>query len=123
MNALRSKLSALALCCLLLPWGGLLAVWAQRTPTACGMQCCRRTGRCCCHKDQQEPGGVAWRAQNRCPGGCRLAPMARSMAAGLAPMQTETEAVRTLAVVAGVVRTPARGSFSLTRRGRAPPLV
>lgn len=123
MSALRSRLAALALCCLLLPWGGLLALWAQGAPTQCGMQCCRRAGRCCCHKDQQEPGGAAWRAQNRCSGGCRLAPLARSMAAGLAPVRTAAETVQTLAVVATVVSAPAHSSVSLTRRGRAPPAI
>ncbi|WP_321478042.1 hypothetical protein [uncultured Paludibaculum sp.] len=122
MSALRSKLAALALCCVLLPSGGLLALWAQGTPTACGMQCCRRAARCCCRKDTHESSGPAWRAQNRCPGGCRLAPMVRG-AAALAPAPAAGEVVRTFAVVTGVVRTPARDSSPLTRRGRAPPSV
>jgi hypothetical protein len=125
MSLFGSRFGALLLCWLLLPWGAAAALWTQVEGSTCGMACCRRTGRCCCHKRNGVEDSVrpAWRAQGRCPDGCSLTRAMRGGATGLVPARAEEQSIRTEAAVAHRTQTPVWNCFRLARRGRAPPSV
>lgn len=71
--ARRALTALLAVVCLLMP---LIPMAARQAAdwtggVTCGMECCKRTGHCCCHKPRQAtPTSGAALAARTCPAGC-----------------------------------------------------
>jgi len=101
-----------------------IPLW-QSQSTSCGMACCKRSRVCCCRKSKaHEHGGVAWRADAKCCGGCGRASIVGPVVALQAEVQSRhaAEPVLTSLVlrspISGVLRS-AGAAFALF--GRPPP--
>jgi hypothetical protein len=99
LAARRVVAAGFLLLLLVIPYSSGLIVLAERENPTCGMQCCKRSGSCCCRKSAgiAHSDGPGWSASSRCAEGCRQLPvLPRVATASLVSSRIEVDPVAPL---------------------------